>query len=43
MGQLDVMIPEKASGARPQSLVESEVLPKTKIFPGIYLMAKARI
>jgi len=34
---------KRASRARPLSLVECEISPKTAVFPGAHHMAKARI
>lgn len=42
-GHLDTVTLRRALGARPPSLVESEVSPKMEIFPGVNHMAKARI
>ena len=40
---MDTVTLKRALGARPPSLVESEVLPKMEVFPGVNHMAKARI
>lgn len=43
VGHLDMVIAQRASGPDHSSQVESEVLPKAQVLPGVHHMAKACI